>query len=136
VEYNFRQLTEAIVGIPGMEHLSFQDAMVEAAIVGCDDLFQEWFKRETTLPRNDNYQRYLFAYYLGRSLYFNPSLISSEVLEAIRTNCGALHRCDRYLADNLSHIVKDVQTRAGDQSADIKSYVRALNDVRVILPSS
>jgi hypothetical protein len=134
VEYKFRQLTEAIVRIPGMEQLSFQDAMAKAAVVGWDDFFQEWLKREKNLLRDD-VDRYLFAKCLGRCLHFNLSLSSFEVLEEIRTNSVGLRRCDRYLAGNLTRIVKDIQIMAGDQSADIRSYVRALNDVRLILPS-
>jgi hypothetical protein len=134
VKNEFRQLTEAIVGIPGMEQFSFQDAMVKAAVVGWDDFFQEWLKREKNLLRDDG-DRYLFAKCLGRCLHFNLSLSSFEVLEEIRTSSVGLRRCDRYLAGNLTRIVKDIQIMAGDQSADIRSYVRALNDVRLILPS-
>jgi hypothetical protein len=122
-----------------MEQLSFQDAMVKAAVVGWDDFFQESLKREKNLLRDDG-DRYLFVKCLGRCLHFNLSLSSFEVLEEIRTNCVALRRRDRKLAVDLNRIVRAIQeTRTRDprdQSADFRSFVRALNDVSVIVPSN
>jgi hypothetical protein len=134
VEYKFRQLTEAIVRTPGMEQLSFREAMVKAAVVGWDDLFREWLEREKNLLRNYD-ERYRFAQYLGRSLHNNPSLSFSQIeimLREIRTNSVALRRCDGKLADDLNSSVE----RARDHIADNRSFVRALNDVSIIPPSN
>jgi hypothetical protein len=137
VKHKFRQLSKAIVQIHGMEKLSFRDAMINAAIVGWDDLFQEWLKREKTLLRNDG-QRYQFAQYLARSLHSNPPLNISQieiVLREIRINSKGL-RCDRMLAIRSS-IIQEIQaTRDKNESASITDLVRALMDVKVILPSN
>lgn len=120
-----------------MEGLSFRDAIINAAIVGWDDLFQEWLKREKTLLRDDG-QRYQFAQYLARSLHCSPPLNISQieiVLREIRTNSKGL-RCDRMLAVRNS-IIQEIQaTREQNESASITDLVRALMDVRVILPSN
>ncbi|GFF60704.1 hypothetical protein IFM51744_10460 [Aspergillus udagawae] len=139
VKYKFRQLTEAIIRIPGMEHLSFQEVVVKAAVVGWDDLFQEWLQREKNLLRDDG-QRYRFAQHLGLSLRYNSSLSFSQIeilLREIRSNSVALRRHDGKLSGGLNSIVKQIQTtRARDESADISSFVRALNNVSVIVPSN
>jgi hypothetical protein len=122
-----------------MEQLSFQDAMVKAAVVGWDDFFQESLKREKNLLRDDG-DRYLFVKCLSQCLHFNLSLSSFEVLEEIRTNYVALRQRDRKLAVDLNRIVRAIQeirTRdPRDQSTDFRSFVRALNDVSVIVPSN
>lgn len=137
VKHKFRQLSKAIVQIYGMEGLSFRDAIINAAIVGWDDLFQEWLKREKTLLRDDG-QRYQFAQYLARSLHCSPPLNISQieiVLREIRTNSKGL-RCDRMLAVRNS-IIQEIQaTREQNESASITDLVRTLMDVRVILPSN
>jgi hypothetical protein len=136
VKHKFRQLSEAIVQIDGMEELSFRNAMINAAIVGWDDLFQEWLEREKALLCNDG-QRYQFAQYLARSLHSSPPLNISQieiVLREIRTNSKGL-RCDRMLAIRNSIIQKIQATREKNESASITDLVRALMDVRVILPS-
>jgi hypothetical protein len=137
VKHKFRQLSKAIVQIHGMEDLSFRDAMINAAIVGWDDIFQEWLKREKTLLHDDG-QRYRFAQYLARSLYSNPLLSISQieiVLREIRTNSKRL-RCDRILAIRNSIIQEIHATRKMNESASITGLARALMDVRVILPSN
>jgi hypothetical protein len=137
VKNEFRQLTEAIVGIPGMEQFSFQDAMVKAAVVGWDDLFEKWLEREKKLLPNDG-QRYVFAQYLGRSLFNNPSLSLSQVnimLREIQGNSAALRQCDPLLAGRLDSHIRDIQeAMASDKSASIADSVGGLNHVRLILP--
>ncbi|KAF5858492.1 hypothetical protein ETB97_004333 [Aspergillus alliaceus] len=132
VEYEFRQLTEAIVGIPGMEQFSFQDAMVKAAVVGWDDLFERWLEREKNLLPNDD-QRYVFAQYLGRSLSNNPSLSLSQVnimLGEIQYNSAALRPCDPLLARCLDSDIREIQAAmASDKSASIADLVGCLNHV-------
>ncbi|KAH2988331.1 hypothetical protein KXW58_006108 [Aspergillus fumigatus] len=114
----FRQLSKAIVQIHGMEE--FQVAMINAAIVGWDNLFQEWLKREKALLRDDG-QRYQFAQYLTRSLHSSPPLNISQieiVLREIQTNSKGL-RCDRMLAMRNS-IIQEIQaTRDKNESASI-----------------
>ncbi|PYH67091.1 uncharacterized protein BO88DRAFT_445140 [Aspergillus vadensis CBS 113365] len=117
-------VNEAIAQIHGMENLSCLEAMMNAAVVGWDDLYREWLEREKNL-RSD-VQRYRFAQYLGRSLHYN----SSE----IRTNSAALRQFDRMLASRVNSIIREIQeTRARNEIASITVWVRSLKEVRVIL---
>ncbi|KAH1300446.1 hypothetical protein KXX47_000617, partial [Aspergillus fumigatus] len=123
VKYKFRQLSEAIVHIHGMEELSFREAIVNAAVVNWDDLFQEWLEREEEILCKSG-QHYQFAQYLCRSLlHYNSSLSFSQIeimLGEIRTNSTALSHCDRMLVGRRDRIIKDIQeTRARDESASI-----------------
>ncbi|OJZ79808.1 hypothetical protein ASPFODRAFT_66019 [Aspergillus luchuensis CBS 106.47] len=112
---------EAIAQIHGMENLSCLEAMMNAAVVGWDDLYREWLEREKNL-RSD-VQRYRFAQYLGRSLHYN----SSE----IRTNSAALRQFDRMLASRVNSIIREIQeTRARNEIASITVWVRSLKEVR------
>ncbi|RDH26160.1 hypothetical protein BDQ94DRAFT_164713 [Aspergillus welwitschiae] len=110
-----------IAQIHGMENLSCLEAMMNAAVVGWDDLYREWLEREKNL-RSD-VQRYRFAQYLGRSLHYN----SSE----IRTNAAALRQFDRMLASRVNSIIREIQeTRARNEIASITVWVRSLKEVR------
>ncbi|GFF57101.1 hypothetical protein IFM51744_09092 [Aspergillus udagawae] len=113
-----------------MEQFSFQDAMVKAAVVGWDDLFEKWLEREKNLLPNDD-QRYVFAQYLGRSLFNDPSLSLSQVnimLREIQDNSAALRQCDPLLAGRLDSNIRDIQAAmASDKS--IADLVAGLNHV-------
>ncbi|GFG06761.1 hypothetical protein IFM61392_04508 [Aspergillus lentulus] len=115
-----------------MEQFSFREALISAAIVNWDDLFEEWLEREKTLLPNDG-QRYVFAKYLGRSLFYNSSLSLSQVnklLKEIQTNSTALRRCDRMLADSLHRNIHEIrEAMARDKSASIADLVGPLNEL-------
>lgn len=133
VKYKFRQLSEAIVHIHGMEELSFREAIVNAAVVNWDDLFHEWLEREEEILCKSG-QHYQFAQYLCRSLlHYNSSLSFSQIeimLGEIRTNSTASSHCDRMLVGRRDRIIKDIQeTRARDESASIADLVRPLTEV-------
>ncbi|EHA21842.1 hypothetical protein ASPNIDRAFT_183713, partial [Aspergillus niger ATCC 1015] len=133
VKHKFRQLSEAIVGIRGMENESFNEAMISAAIVDWDDLFRQWLEREKQRLHNQE-QRYQFAQYLSQSLRYNSSLKLPQteiILREIGTNSATtLRQCDRMLASRVDSIIRQIRkTRAREAG-----LLRALTDVRFILP--